>query len=451
MQFVRLRRQALSSGAGAVIETADTVEGRDGLRLYRIEAEARNISAPRFEFDPLAFLLDRYPTPTSQEILRRFPNTGSPVGPTSFRVACHVISLPDMVMVIDVSFHTTADEIFPAALEEIARREGRRLPDRPLRVLYTHAHFDHAGGKGVVEALEGDVRILAHPYSAKLFPIVSRREGVFRTRSRFFRDCGIAGTLDEIRDEIQDLYREMIQAADERAEDHPFSSPDRSGLRVDDPVDPELGSVPLAGGRIEILRFEGHIPGHLCVLVDREHLITGDMWLPATTSTLTPGAIAAQAGVPEQCCGLLRYAESSQRLLDLDVDTCRSYPGHEHAFHNPKRMAMRDLELFEERLSLVYQVLAEHTDRPMRVIDLAWGGERGLAIWKLDGIKLRLMLAHDEANALVQDLHRTGDLREVEPERYLWTGQTEVRSRLAAALGSARRRHGHLEFRSRAR
>jgi glyoxylase-like metal-dependent hydrolase (beta-lactamase superfamily II) len=434
-----------------VIETADAVEGRDGLRLYRIEAESENISAPTTGFDPLSFLLGHYPTPTAEDILRRFPNPGSPVGPSSFRVACHVISLPDAVLVVDVSFHTTAREIFPAVLETIARREGRRLSDRPLRVLYTHAHFDHAGGRGVVEALGDDVRILAHPYSARLFPIVSRREGFFRTRGPFFRDCGIAKTLEEVRDEIRDLYIEMIEAAEEQVDDHPFSSPDPSGLRVDEPLEPDLGSASLAGGRIEVLRFEGHIPGHLCVLVDREHLVTGDMWLPATTSTLTPGSIAERAGVPEECCGVVRYLESSERLLELDVDACLSYPSHEHVFRNPKRMAMRDLELFEERLSLVYQVLAEHDSRPMRTIDLAWGGERGLPIWKLDGVKLRLMMAHDEASAYVQDLCRMGDLREVEPERYLWTGQTALRSRLDAAIERARRHHGHLEFRSRAR
>ena len=87
----------------------------------------------------------------------------------------------------------------------------------------------------------------------------------------------------------------------------------------------------------------------------------------------------------------------------------------------------------------------------MRAIDLAWGGRERLPIWKVEGSVMRLVVAHDEASAWVQDLVALGDLREVEPERYVATGTRALASRMESALEGARADHGHLEFRSRGR
>jgi hypothetical protein len=111
-------------------------------------------------------------------------------------------------------------------------------------------------------------------------------------------------------------------------------------------------------------------------------------------------------------------------------------------------MAMRDLEIFQERFQLVYAVLAEHGREPMRVLDLAWGGEQGLPIWKLESSLYRLLMAHDEAAAYVHDLVAIGDLEEVEPERYLWRGNRALMGYLEALLDRGREHYGHLDFRS---
>jgi hypothetical protein len=177
-------------------------------------------------------------------------------------------------------------------------------------------------------------------------------------------------------------------------------------------------------------------------------LITGDMWLPATTSTVTPPGTAAGAGISAEHCGVKLYMDSSARLLELDVDDCASYPSHEAIFKNPKRMAMRDLEIFQERFQLVYGVLAEHTREPMRVMDLAWGGEQRAPIWKLESSLYRLLMAHDEAAAYVHDLVNVGDLEEVEPERFLYTGGRALMEHLEALLERGREHYGHLDFRS---
>ena len=424
-----------------MIEEITVTEGRAGLAIYRVEVEAPNIATGVSQFDPLALLLERYPTPTGRHVLERFPGMGSSIGPSSFRVACHVVSFPDVMLVIDTTFHTTSREIFPELLECITRDERRRPAARPIWVLYTHAHVDHAGGRNAVEGMGDAVRIFTHPYTAELFPLMSGREAFFRTGDSFLRDCGISKPCDEIREEVRDLYRGMIEAAGTREEDHPFSTRSEGPLHVDEFVDPQNATTTLDEERIQILRFDGHIPGHLCVLIDREHLITGDMWLPATTSTVTPGTIARRAGVPADRCGVDRYVESCERLLAKDVDRCFSYPSHEHVFRNPKRMAMRDLELLQERSALVYEVLREHRRKPMRVLDLAWGGTRGLPIWKLGGVKYGPLLAHDEAAAYVQDLLAFGDLREVEPERYLWNETSEFSWALEATLKWERHRY----------
>jgi glyoxylase-like metal-dependent hydrolase (beta-lactamase superfamily II) len=364
-------------------------------------------------------------------------------------VACHVVSLPDLLLVVDSTYRTTARGIFPDVLERMSRREGRTLADRPIMLLYTHAHFDHAGGHAAVEMLGDAVELLAHPATAELSPLVSKRESFLRTRAPFLRDCGVRADLTELANEIRPHFYELAEKAGVSLESAPWGSLEEGPLRIDRAIEPQGGSVPLAGGRVEVLQFEGHIPGHLCVRVDGEHFITGDMWLPATTSIVTPGTIAEEAGIPAERCGVLRYLDSSQRLLDLDVDDDVAYPSHEIIYRNPKRMAIRDLEIMAERAPLVDSVIEQHQREPMRVLDLAWGGRDHVPIWKLEGSVLRLVVAHDEAAAWVQDLVALGDLREVEPKRYIATGKRALFARIDTALARAREGYGHLEFRSR--
>jgi hypothetical protein len=148
---------------------------------------------------------------------------------------------------------------------------------------------------------------------------------------------------------------------------------------------------------------------------------------------------------------VLRYLESSERLFGLAVDEDIAYPSHEIIYRNPQRMALRDIEILTERIPLIEAVLEQHHEQPMRVLDLAWGGQGRLPIWKVDGSILRLVIAHDEAAAWVQDLVVVGDLEEVEPEQYVPSGRRTLFARIEDALDQARESHGHLEFRSRGR
>ncbi len=438
-----------------MIEWAEVAAGRDGLRIHRVDAEAGGIpgsaSGGLQLQNPLELILARFDTPTVRWLRDDFTGTGSAVGLSSFSVACHVISLPDALVVVDSTYRTTAGEIFPRVLEEISSHEGRQLADRPIQVIYTHAHFDHAGGQAAVEALGESVEILAHPFTAKLAPLVSARESFLRTRAHFLRDCGIHADLDELTDGIRAHFLQLAEKAGVSLAKAPWGSLDDGPPRVDRAVEPGRGAIPVADGRIEVLEFAGHIPGHLCVRVDQRHFVTGDMWLPATTSLVTPGTTAEAAGIAADECGVLRYLESSERLLELDVDEDIAYPSHEIIYRNPKRMALRDIELLAERIPLIEGVLDQHRQEPMRVVDLAWGGRDQLPVWKVEGSVMRLVIAHDEAAAWVQDLVILGDLREVEPERFVATGSRTLFARIESALELTRERHGNLEFRSRGR
>lgn len=432
-----------------MIEWKQSASGADGLRLYRIEASPSSVLSPGKGLDPLDLLLSSFPSSTGTQIRERFSEAGSPVGASSLRVACHVASFPDLLLIVDSTFSQTAGEIFPETLERICQSEERRLGDRPALLVYTHAHFDHAGGRAAVEALP-EITTLAHRHTRDLFPSVSRPSAMFRSRGHFLRDCEISLSIEEMLETFHGIYEDLLSGAKPGGDLSFFRTEDESLLRVDQCVDlTALEQLDIADGRARLIHVPGHIPGHLCVLVDGEHFITGDMWLPATTSTVTSGHAAQTAGVSSDLTGVATYVESDEWLLSGDLDHCFSYPSHEQVFRNPKRMAVRDLELLATRLDLIYEVLREHRAIPMRVLDLAWGGSRDVPIWKVARSKYRLFMAHEEATSFVEDLLQFGDLTQVESERYLWTGRDNLLRRVRDSLTKAREDHGHLEFHSR--
>ena len=116
-----------------MIEWSEVARGPEGLVLYKIEAEMDHPMVPGGgRFDPMRGILSRHRTPITQRLEEEFAESGAPVGASSMRVACHVVSYPDRLMVVDATFPATGAKVFPETLSEISRREGR-MPSRIKR------------------------------------------------------------------------------------------------------------------------------------------------------------------------------------------------------------------------------------------------------------------------------------------------------------------------------
>jgi len=70
-------------------------------------------------------VLDRFDTPTSRYLQERFGEGGTPVGASSFSVACHVVRLPELTLVVDSTYRTRAPGIVP-----VGERKVRPDPER---------------------------------------------------------------------------------------------------------------------------------------------------------------------------------------------------------------------------------------------------------------------------------------------------------------------------------
>ena len=244
-----------------MIEWREVARGAEGLTLYRIDAEMDHPIPPGGgRFDPMRAIFSLHPTRTTRRFDEDFAESGMPVGASSMRVACHVISYPDQLMTIDSTFPSTGLQVFPETLEQICRHEQRSFADRPLDVLYTHTHFDHAGGRDGVEALERDVRTLAHPFTPALFEQTNRREMFFVTKAHFFRDCGIEESVETLMAGMHDLF--LAAMGGEVGDDpprSPFGSASDDPLRVDHPIEPGADTVALHDGRVEVSHHSFHV------------------------------------------------------------------------------------------------------------------------------------------------------------------------------------------------
>ncbi len=92
------------------------------------------------------------------------------------------------------------------------------------------------------------------------------------------------------------------------------SSPHASNLRVKDNDELPLGAL-----HLRFLHTPGHIPDHVCVLVE-DHLITGDLLFVGKVGGTGPHFVGSDP---------LKQWESLQRLMRLDPAT-RIWPGHDY-------------------------------------------------------------------------------------------------------------------------
>lgn len=126
------------------------------------------------------------------------------------------------------------------------RRFIATLTDRPLTVLLTHAHHDHALGARWFE------RTLMFAEDAPLFPVYTGED--FRRR-----------VADSARSRGVSLPEDFLTAT------------------IPQPEPLTGGDIPLGGLTARVIRVPGHTPGSAVVYVpERSLLLTGDDWNPCT-------------------------------------------------------------------------------------------------------------------------------------------------------------------------
>lgn len=85
-----------------MIEWEEAARGDDGLILYKVVAEMDQPMSPgRGGFNPIRSMLSHYSTDATQRLDADFSESGAPVGASSMRVACHAVSYPDQLLVVD--------------------------------------------------------------------------------------------------------------------------------------------------------------------------------------------------------------------------------------------------------------------------------------------------------------------------------------------------------------
>lgn len=147
------------------------------------------------------------------------------------------------------------------------RRFIATLTDRPITVLLTHAHHDHALGARWFD------RTLMFPEDATLFPLYTGEH--FRTR-----------VAESARSRGLSLPEDFLTAT--------IPQPD---LLTE-------GDIPLGGLTARVMRAPGHTPGSAVVYVpERSLLLTGDDWNPCTW-LFFPEALPVDA-YRAQLCSLL--------------------------------------------------------------------------------------------------------------------------------------------------
>lgn len=182
------------------------------------------------------------------------------------------------------------------ALAEACNRAGAPL-ERLTRIILTHQDIDHIGGlPDLLEALDHDVEVLAHPLDR---PYIEGEKTPIKMNP------------ERMAERLKDL------PADRRAQvEALMKSPPHA--RVDRTID-DGDELPYCGG-IAVIHTPGHTPGHVSLYLKRSRtLVTGDAMvseggrLQGPRPAVTPDMEAA--------------TRSLGKLARLDVDKAVTYHG----------------------------------------------------------------------------------------------------------------------------
>ncbi len=214
------------------------------------------------------------------------------------------------------------------ALQGGLAAHGLRVSD--LRdVVITHAHLDHYGLAGRVQA-EAGARVYAHPYSEPLLTDFRHEWGrLARFYGEVLRKAGVP-----LRS-LMALVRRLENGGGLTGRSVEFVNCVHDGDQV------VLGGIPW-----EIVHTPGHALGAICIYQrETKQMFTADHLLPGINSN--PVVEPPPRGQNEHPRCLLDYLESLRRVADLDVELV--LPGHGEPFDDHRAIIAERIAHREQR------------------------------------------------------------------------------------------------------
>lgn len=255
-------------------------------------------------------------------------------------------------------------------LEAVGRHFGERVRLESVQhVVITHAHIDHFGHLGWVQAHTRAVTYV-HELDARVIQNFEERIVLASKDLRVFLER--SGLEPPAREELEELYRASKSFFKSVALDRTLRDGDRI---VRDYV---VHHVP------------GHCPGQICLQVE-DVLFTADHVLPRITPHQSPAAITA-------FCGLELYLGSLEKVRRLPGIRL-ALPGHEEEIRDLPGRIDAIVAHHRERLDRVLELCKE--PRTLAEVSRALFGER-------EGYGR--LLALEEAGAHVEYLFQRGEL-----------------------------------------
>jgi glyoxylase-like metal-dependent hydrolase (beta-lactamase superfamily II) len=207
------------------------------------------------------------------------------------------------------------------------------------RLIITHAHVDHAGfGKRLLELTGAEA--WCHQYDAS---VLERYDECAAIANRRFDDFLRSAGIETNRREIIENFGFV------RGRCQPF--PVKRRLHDGDHFD-----------GITVIHTAGHSPGHICLLIDKSHLILGDHILSNTLPQIWSEQVTPQTGYIRYCDSLKKIEETAANAIGL--------PGHEHIIEDiPKRL--RSIRHSHERRMERLLDILRNSPEPMTISQIA--------------------------------------------------------------------------------